>query len=221
MRKKLVIFGVGEQAQLAHYYFTKDSDYDVVAFSVDADYIKEEKFCDLPVVPFENIEDYYDNVNYELFVAVGYSKVNSIRKQKYLMIKSLGYRMASYISSQAIILNERKIGENCFVLENNTIQPFVVIGDNVTLWSGNHIGHHSIIRNHVFIASHAVISGGVDIGEQSFIGVNATLRDHITIGPRCVIGAGVLLLNNAKADSVYIGTRTKESKLLSTKLREI
>ena len=147
--------------------------------------------------------------------------LNTIRKEKYLASKAMGYRLASFISSRATVLNDRCIGENCFIFEDNTIQPFVTIGNNVTLWSGNHIGHHSTIKDHCFIASHVVISGGVEIGEQCFIGVNATLRDHIKIGEKCVIGAGALLLADAEPEGVYMGTATERARVPSTKLRRI
>lgn len=221
MQKKLVIFGAGNIAEIAHFYFSTDSDYDVVAFAVDANFIDAEELCGLPVVPFEGVSDKYPPADHDFFVALSYSKINAIRKEKYLATKGLGYGLASYISSRAAILNGGRIGENCFVLENNTIQPFVVVGDNVTLWSGNHIGHHSVIGDHTFIASHAVISGGVDVGEQCFIGVNATLRDHIKIGARCVIGAGALLLGDAESDGVYIGVATERSRVPSSRLRGI
>ena len=55
MKKPLVIFGSGDIAQLAHYYFSRDSNYEVVAFTVDANYIKESEFCGLPVVAFEDV----------------------------------------------------------------------------------------------------------------------------------------------------------------------
>lgn len=221
MKKRLVIFGVGDIAQLAHYYFSTDSDYEVVAFTLDAEYITESVFCGLPVVPFESIAQECNPADYEFFVALSYSKLNAVRKEKYLAAKALGYRLASFISSRATVLNESRIGENCFIFEDNTVQPFVTIGNNVTLWSGNHIGHHSTIKDHCFIASHAVVSGGVEIGEQCFIGVNATLRDHIKIGDRCVIGAGTLLLADAEAEGVYIGTATERAKVASTKLRRL
>ena len=221
MKKRLVIFGIGEAAQLAHYYFTTDSQYEVVAFTVDAAYLEQAIFCDLPVIAFEEILKQYGPEEHDLFVALGYSKLNTVRKEKYLMAKALGYRLPSFISSSATVLNAEKIGENCFVLEDNTIQPFVTIGNNVTLWSGNHIGHHSVIRDHCFIASHVVISGGVEVGEQCFIGVNATLRDHIKVGERCVIGAGALLLADAEPEGIYMGQATERSKVPSTKLRKI
>ena len=221
MRKPLVIFGSGDIAQLAHHYFRTDSNYEVVAFTVDANYIKEAEFCGLPVVEFEDVAKSYPPDAYDFFVAVGYSKLNAVRKEKFNAAKLMGYKLASFISSRATILNEGAIGDNCFIFEDNTIQPFVTIGNNVTLWSGNHIGHHSVIRDHTFIASHVVISGGVEIGEQCFVGVNATLRDHIKIGDRCVVGAGALLLADAAPEGVYIGAATERSKVPSTRLRGI
>jgi sugar O-acyltransferase (sialic acid O-acetyltransferase NeuD family) len=221
MKKPLIIFGAGDIAQLAHYYFSTDSTYEVVAFTVDSEYLQDPSFCHLPVIAFEEISKQYPAGQYEIFIALSYSKLNALRKEKYLAAKAMGYRLASFISSHATVLNEGCVGENCFIFEDNTIQPFVIIGNNVTLWSGNHIGHHSTIKDHCFIASHVVISGGVEIGEQCFIGVNATLRDHIKVGDKCVIGAGALLLVDAEPNGVYIGVATERSKVPSSRLRGI
>ena len=219
MKKRLVIFGTGDIAEIAHYYFNHDSDYEVFAFSVDTNFIKEDSFCGLPIVPFETVDQFYSPDEYYFFIALSYSKLNSIRKEKYLVAKEKGYKIASYISSHATMLNNGNVGENCFILEDNTVQPFVKIGNNVTLWSGNHIGHHSTVQDHTFISSHVVVSGGVDIGEQCFIGVNATLRDHIKVGERCVIGARSILLSDAAPEGVYAETTTERSKIPSSRLR--
>lgn len=221
MKKPLIIFGMGEIAQIAFYYFSRDSDYNVVGFTVDSAFANKKSFCDLPVVEFEEVTKHYDPNQISFFVALSYSKINALRKEKYLAVKALGYRLVSYISTRATVLNESKIGDNCFILEDNTIQPFVTIGNNVTLWSGNHIGHHSTIGDHCFIASHVVISGGSVIGEQCFLGVNSTLRDHIKVGERCVIGAGSVLLSDAAPDGVYVSQATERSCVPSHRLRKI
>ena len=221
MKRKLVIFGTGPIGELAHAYFSEDSDYEVAAFTVDAAYLQGDAFCGLPLHAFEEIATYRPVEEYDMFVALSYSKLNAVRKQKYLAAKGMGYRMASYVSSRATVLNQGRIGDNCFVLEDNTIQPFAVIGDNVTLWSGNHIGHHSTIADHCFVASHVVVSGGVEIGEQCFLGVNSTLRDHIKVGARCVVGAGALLLADAEPEGVYVGTATERSRVPSSRLKAI
>ncbi|MBN1187426.1 MAG: acetyltransferase [Bacteroidales bacterium] len=221
MKQPVVIFGTGDIAQLAHYYFSKDSKYKVAAFTVDREYLTKNRFCELPVIPFDDVQNKFPPDKFKLFIALSYSKLNQTRKEKYLYAKSLGYSFANYISSKATILNDGKIGDNCFIFEDNTIQPFVSIGDNVTIWSGNHIGHHSIIHNHCFISSHVVISGGVEIGESCFIGVNATLRDHIKVGEKCLLGAGTLLLSDAEPESLYIGKETERSDKPSTKIKNI
>ena len=221
MSKPLVIFGQGDIAELAEFYFTTDSERQVAAFTVDGEYLKESVFKGKPVVPFEDLANEYPASEYEVFIAVSYTKLNGLRAEKYLAAKTMGYTAASYISSAATVLNQGAIGENCFILEDNTIQPFCKIGNNVTLWSGNHIGHHSVIHDHVFIASHVVVSGGVEIGERCFVGVNATLRDHIKVGEKCVVGAGALMLSDAEPEGVYLGGETERSRVPSSRLRGI
>lgn len=221
MKKPLVIFGTGDIAELAHYYFSIDSDYEIVAFAVDEQYIDKSEFCKLPVVAFENVSENYPPGLNDFFVALSYSKLNAVRKEKFSAAKLMGYKLASYVSSRATVFNGGVIGENCLILENNTIQPFVTIGNNVTLWSGNHIGHHSKINDHVFISSHVVVSGGVEIGEQCFVGVNAALRDHVKIGNNCIIGAGALMSSDAEPNGVYVGHSSERSKVPSSRIRRI
>ena len=219
--KQLVVFGSGDLAQLAHYYFTNHTEYRIAAFTLDAEYVQGPEICGLPVVPFQEISIRYSPALYEMFIALSYTQLNQLRKEKYLAAKALGYRLASYISPQATVLNDFQFGDNCFILEDNTIQPFAVIGSNVTLWSGNHIGHHAVIHDHCFLASHIVVSGGVEIKESCFIGVNATLRDHISIGEKSVIGAGALILADTEPESVYIGTAAERAQFSSTHLKRI
>ena len=219
--KELVVFGNTDNAELAHHYFAQDERRRVAAFCVDREYLREATFRGLPVVPFEEVRERFPPETHEMFVAVGYARLNALRKEKFLAAKAMGYSLASYVSPHATVLTEHPPGENCFILEDNTIQPFVRIGNNVTLWSGNHIGHHSTIGDHTFIASHAVVSGRVAIGESCFIGVNATIRDHVKIGERCVLGAGALILADAEADGVYVGPATERSRVPSHRLRRI
>lgn len=219
--KPLIIFGAGDIAQIAHFYFTNDSDRKIAAFTVDGEYLREDSFCGLPIVPFETINQTYPPADFDMFVALSYSKLNAVRRNKFEAAKAAGYDVASYLSSRATVWRGVEFGENCFVLEDNTIQPFARVGNNVTLWSGNHIGHHSNIGDHSFVASHVVVSGGVEVGEQCFIGVNATLRDHIKVGARCVVGAGTILLGDAEPDGVYIAQATERSRVPSSRLRQI
>jgi sugar O-acyltransferase (sialic acid O-acetyltransferase NeuD family) len=135
--------------------------------------------------------------------------MNAVRAEKYQHMKALGYALVSYVSSRCSYLSQYEPGDNCFILEDNTVQPYVRIGNDVTLWSGNHIGHDSTVGDHCFISSHVVVSGHVQIGESCFIGVNATLRNSIDIGPQTLIGAGAVIMKSTPPRAVYLGPRSE------------
>jgi len=206
---KLVIFGAGDIARLAHYYFTHDSPHEVAAFVVDRAFRQGDAFQGLPLIDAEDVTDRFPPSGYDMFVAMSYAKMNAVRAEKYATMKAAGYRLVSYVSSRCSYLSQTPPGDNCFILEDNTVQPFVTIGNNVTLWSGNHIGHDVTIEDHCFITSHVVVSGWVRIGTRSFIGVNATLRNSITIAPDTLIGAGAIIMKNTKPKQVYMPERAK------------
>ena len=177
---KVIIFGLEDFASLAHFYLKHDSPHEVVAFCVTSPYIPgNAAFEGLPVVAFEEIEVAYNPDNFSFFIPMSHRKMNRLREAIYNKAKSKGYSLISYISSRATIFQDTRIGDNCFILEDNTIQPFTTIRNNVVLWSGNHIGHHAQIKDHVFFSSHVVISGHCIVDPYCFFGVNATIRDGL------------------------------------------
>jgi len=179
--KKIIIFGTGEIASMAKFYF-RENNFDIAAFTVDDDFIKEDTKEGIPVIPFSEIIKNFNISDYSAHVALSYNDQNKLREKKYLELKKNCYNLESFISKKSNIDKNLKFGENCFILENQTIQHNVRIGNNVVIWSGNHIGHGSVIGDHVYISSHVVISGHVNIGERSFLGVNASVKDFTNIG---------------------------------------
>lgn len=216
--KKMVIVGDSAFAQIAYEYFTYDSEFEIVAFSVEKSYLKNESMFNLPIVAFEDIERLYPKEEYYIFVAAVYTKLNRLRTRLMLECKQKGYRLASYVSSKAFMWRNVKLGEHCFIFENNVIQPFVEIGDNAVLWSGNHIGHHSKLGDNLFIASHIVVSGFCNVGKNCFIGVNATIINNINIGDDCIIGAGTLVLKDVEDGKIVKG-KASETEALSERTK--
>lgn len=210
-KENVIIFGTLDTAELAHWYLENDSPYNVVAFTVNKEYIKEPTFKNLPVIPFEELEQYYSPSDYKLFAPMTGVKMNTLRKKIYEEGKSKGYNFISYISSKATIC-DNKIGENCFILEDNTLQPFTEIGNNVVMWSGNHIGHHGKIEDHVFFTSHVVLSGHCHVKERVWLGVNSTIRDFITLGEGSLIAMGSLITKNTDDNGFYIGFPAKKQE---------
>ena len=215
---KVVIFGTSQWAELAHFYLTHDSPHEVVAFTLDRDYLEEKQFKDLPVIAFDELEQHYPPAEYRLFIPISFKRMNHARAQKYEEAHARGYSMISYVSSKATIWPGFKCGENCFIFEDNTIQPFVTIGNNVVLWSGNHIGHHSQIKDHNFFTSHVVLSGHCVVNPHCFLGVNATIRDQVQLGEGTLVGMGANITRNTEPWSVYKADGCKPSKISSKDL---
>ena len=219
--KKLIIIGSGETGLIAYEYFQFDSEYEVVAFSVNEAYIQENKINNLPVVPFETLENTHSPEDYQVYVAISSGKLNRNRTKAYNNVKSKGYQCATYISSKAFVWRNVEIGENCFIFEDNTLQPFVKLEDNITLWSGNHIGHNTLIKSNCFISSHCVVSGFCEIGENSFLGVNCTIEDNTKIAKDNFIGAGALIQKSTNEKEFFQVKQTELSRVNTHRLFKI
>ena len=202
---KLVIVGDSAFAEVAFEYFTWDSAYEVVAFAVERQYLTRSEFLGLPVVAFEDVQNSYAPEDHHFYAALVYTQQNKLRTRLYRAAKDKGYKPASYISPHAFIWRDVQIGEHCFIFEQNVLQPRVTIGNNIVLWSGNHIGHHSTVKDNCFVSSHVVVSGFCQIGESCFMGVNATVANNITIGNNVVVGAGALVLSDVPNRKVVVG----------------
>ena len=207
---KVIIFGILDTAELAYYYLENDSEHTVIAFTVHEKYLQNSYYKGMPVVSFEKIQELYPPNEFSLFAPMTGKNMNRLRESVYFEGKIKGYSFISYISSKATLFNNQ-IGENCFILEDNTIQPFTKIGNNIVLWSGNHIGHHSEIKDHVFFTSHVVMSGHCVIESNCFIGVNATVRDYTHLAKGTLLAMGSSLIKQSTEEwGIYIGNPAKK-----------
>lgn len=213
--KQVVIFGGGDQARVAYVCLSKDSPYEVVAFTAHEAYIDKGELLGLDLVPFERIEEIYPPERFAMFVAIGFTRVNKARAEVYNDCKRRGYELVSYVSSKIIHWGEFEVGDNCFICEGCIIQPFTQIGNNVAIGPGSIISHDVSIGDHCFISPGVVISGAVNIGPYCFIGANATFRNGITVASECIIGAGAIILEDTKERGVYLGKSTEAASTTS------
>jgi len=209
-KKRAVVFGTGGFAEVVDFYLTRDSEYDVVGFTATGDAAKEAAFLGRPLVRFDEIQNLFPPESTEMFIAVGYTRLNRVREQFCGEARSKGYRLLTYICSRATWWGDTRVGDNVFVFEDNTLQPFVTVGDGTILWSGNHIGHHAAIGKYCFITSHVVISGYCRVGDRSFLGVNATLADDTNVAEDNIVGPCALIQKDTGPGEVYLAERTKK-----------
>ncbi len=220
-KQPIVLVGTGEMAEIAYEYFTDDSPYQVVAFTVERPYLKVERLFDLPVVPFEEVEKHYPPADHGIFAAFLFSQLNRVRARLFQAAKAKGYTPVSYVSSRAFVGRNVTIGQNCFLFENAVVQRHAQIGDNVILWSGSGVGHHTVIHENCFVATHVAISGYCDIGANCFLGTNCCVVDKIKIARDCVLGAGAVVTQDTEEGKVYLGNREPPAPVSSFTLFKV
>jgi sugar O-acyltransferase (sialic acid O-acetyltransferase NeuD family) len=214
---RVVVFGSGQGADTAFRYLSRDSPHEICAFTVDAAFVRERSFHGRPVVDYESVVEQFPPDAYEMFVPLGFQQMNGLRAAKYLDAKAKGYRFISYVNMRHYSLEGVSVGENCFILDHQIFNLDVSIGDNVTIWSGNHIGDRTTIGNHVWISSHVTLSGDVQVGDRCFLGVNASVSNRVTLAPRTFVGANVLISQDTTEGGVYIAPAPKTVPMASEK----
>lgn len=204
MAEELIIYGIGPFAKLMHYYFSTDTKFKVVAFCAEKEYISSEKFCDLLLHPFEQIEGLCPPERYKMFVAIGYKKMRN-RKFMFEKAKQKGYELVNYVSSSAITHKNLVLGENNAILANVNIEPFVRIGNHNIFWSDTLLGHDLCVGNYNYISAKCLLAGQCIIGDSCFIGNGASMINGLTIKDETQIYPGSLLTKDTESACKYFG----------------
>jgi sugar O-acyltransferase (sialic acid O-acetyltransferase NeuD family) len=201
---KIILFGAGRGATVAHRYFERDSPHEVVGFAVDGSRMSAQQFRGLPLVAFEEVEKHFPPEMFRFHVLLGYQKMNALRTSKFDEAKRKGYVLESYVSSDLHQIDPIEVGENCFILDNQSINLDVRIGNNVVIWSSNHIGDETTIGDNVWISSGITIASNVSIEDNVFIGIGASITNGVRVGARTFVGSNVLVSSETEPDSVQI-----------------
>ena len=220
IQQDIVLFGTGDMAQVAAVYIRTHSDLNIVGYTLDHAYRKEDTFDGLPLVSWETLETDFPPDQVKLFGPLTYQRMNTIRRDRYLEGKARGYSFVSFIHPDCNIYAD-KIGENCLILEQNVIQPFSSIGNNVIIWSGSHVAHHAQVGDHVFISSHVTIGGSAVIGNECHLSGQAGVAHGLTLGPRCAVLNGAKLTRNLSEGSVISAELPRVRSFDSSRLHKL
>ena len=218
---KIVIYGNTPAAVQSHYDFTKDTEHEVVAFTVNKKEMKGTEFLGLPLVPFEEVEALYPPAGHQMFIAVYFNRVNSVRMKLFEEAKAKGYTLASYISSKAIVWPELVIGENCMICDGANVRPFTKIGNDTFIMPEAVVGHDAVVGDHCYLAIAAVMLAGSKVGSRSVICANSTICNGVVVAEQCVVGAGAVIATNTKEKGVYTVTPPTLQPLGSDQLANV
>jgi len=203
---KIVLFGTGRGADVAYRFLSKDSPHEIVGYTVDEKYIRSNEQRALPLVPFEEVEKHFPPEDFRLFILLGYQQMNGLRRAKFEAAKAKGYSLESYVASDIFRVEPISVGENCFILDNQSISLDVTFGDNVVAWSSNHVGDLTHVDNHAWLSSHVTIAASTKIGENAFLAVGATIGSNVSIGEGTFVGAQALIAKDTAPGSVHVAS---------------
>lgn len=195
MKEDLVIIGTGLSAKQVYDFIKLHDLYNVVGFSVDSKYIKENTYLGIQIIPLENLKEVIDIRKVKVFVSLGWNHLNADRRMLYGRLKGEGYRFANLVSPLAIIKG-KIVGENCWINDYSVLQSDSIIKSNVIVRELALIGNGTVIEEHCFLGVNSIVGGGSKIGEQSFLGIRATVFDGTSVGKKCIVGACAVAKRN-------------------------
>ena len=207
MKPPIIIFGITPFAKMVKYYVETYTASTVAAFTVDAPYKTADSFCGLPVVPFESITSAYPPSQYSAIVALGYSKMNMTRQEKFSILLHSGYTMPNLIHPSAHLENAQ-IGLGNIILENVNLGYNSNIGNSNVIWNGCNISHEVNIGNYNYISPSVAIAGRVNLNNNCFLGINSCVRNDLTIQNYSLIGAGCYINKGTEEYGVYLPSST-------------
>lgn len=205
--KKIIIFGPNDLGRLLKYYIDSTDEREVVAYTVDREYLNRKEFCGLPVIEFEGVLNFYSPDEYEIMLAIGNKHMNNIRKKKFYECKEKGYTVASYIHPNCSF-HCKDIGEGNIFLEKCMIYPFSKIGNGNLCWDHVLISHDCIVGDFNTFSSYADLCGYVNIGNNGYFGKHCILNDGMKVADYTLVGAGAYAKKNTSEYDVVVPARS-------------
>lgn len=213
--KKVILAGNSITADILNSYLRQDDRYQVVALTVDDDYVAQGGIQGLETIALSKLNSVYAPQDCAIIMAMGYNDINRSRESMFYRLKEMGYHIETYVHRDAKVYTEHPLGEGCCILPSAVIEPHVQLGANSMIWANVTLAHHSSVAENCWVASGAILSGSAKVERNAFVGVNATIVNEVVVGEYCIIGAGALITKNTKASSVHLARSGEEHRFPS------
>lgn len=205
---KVVLYGAGPYGKLFFREADRYGAIDIVGFTVDSEFLKSERECGLPVVPFEEVTGIYPPTQYDMLVLCGYTVMRN-RARMYNKAKEKGYRLANYISPHAVLDNEIKMGDNNIIMANSFVGFDGMMGNDNIIRQNVSIGHGFVMEDHSVISTSCKLGAGCHFEDLVFMGIGVSGREHVRYGRESLIGVGSNVVGDVEPYSTCRGNPAK------------
>ena len=187
MKKKILIFGNGDDANVVTSELEKFKDNKIVAR------LKNDK----EILSYKNRHNSIHGI-----IAVG---SNYLREKIYKLVKKNypNIKWLKLISKNAIISKNVKVGEGSIIMSGVIINTGAIIGDSCSINTGSIIEHDNKFQNFSSCGPGVITGGNVIVGKRSYLGIGSTIKDKIKIGYDTVIGAQSYVNKNCGNNLVF------------------
>lgn len=209
MKKGILIYGAGPFGELMRYYFCKDTDCEVLAFTVDKEYLPQAPSTDLPVFSFEEVIGKFPPSKHQIFVSIGYRRMRA-RKAVFETVKKAGYKCVNYISPAANVRHSISLGENNVLMDGVTVEPEVALGDNNVIWTDSLLCHNVTVGSHNFLSAKTLIGGDSKLKDLSFLGDGVTVINGVNINDETHLLPGSTLFQDTLPHRKYWGNPARD-----------
>ncbi len=207
MKKKILIFGSGNQARVVSNLLYKK--FRILGYLVTKK-TKQKKLNNKNVYLLTKgkFSELTKNKKCLAIIAVG---DNKIRKKIFDQTKKLKLNIEwiSMISKKAIISNDVKIGKGSLVMPGCIINNGSVIKDHCIINTGSIIEHDNFFDNFSSCGPRVVTGGNVQVNKNSYIGIGSVVKEKIKIYENVIIGGNSFVNKNCKKNSLYYGNPIK------------
>lgn len=209
--KQIVVFGNTSLSKMIYYDALGREDFQIAAFTVEKDYLHNRSdFLGLPLVPYENIQDYYPPDVFDMVVVfTGYTDRGREREEKYQMAKFKGYNLRCYVSSKADVMPDITWGDNNIILGQTHMGVSGSIGSNNLLRQHVYLGHDFKVGSHNQITAGSTIGGECEILDYCYLGLGSTIISGIHLAEGTLVGAGSTVIRSTQPYSKNVGNPSR------------
>ena len=206
-RKKVIVFGTGDFSDIVSYVLDKVNHCEICGYTINENYISENKYQNKPLMPFEKIEKICPPEDYDIVLGFIGKKMFGQRMEIFFQIKEKGYKIPNVIHKSACVDTE-KIGEGNIIMQNVSIEHHSIVGSGNIIWPNVVLPHHNVLGDFNNLAPSVSLSGYSKIQDHCFLGNNSCVNNHVCVQSYAYVGAGAYAAKDVPEQHVLVPNRS-------------
>lgn len=196
MKKRIILFGGGNQVHYTIDIIEKENKYEVVGIIDSAHSIGADRYGYKVLGRQENIKDIVEQHNIDAGIITIGDNWSRFKVHQSITEQIPNFEFINAIHPSVIIGKNVRLGLGVVMMAGVIVNPLAKIGNFTFFATGCQIEHDCVIEDYASVSAGSVMGGYVKIGKFSAVTLGVTILDRLTIGENSVIGSGSLVLKN-------------------------